>query len=403
MGRSHGGVVPALLALLMMAAACGGTAHAAPTPIKIGSLVPVSTLAAGQWVAAMKAAAREINGRGGIHGRPLEIENCDDHRDPNQAQACARKLVNDRVIATAGSLTTLSMVEAPILDEAGIAQVGGEALNPEDTSLPTAFPLDGGIVTQVIGDVLGIKARGLHSLFVVTLDTPSGQLAAALASQAARAVGIQMLGATYAPQAAGDFTTYVQAAEQAHPDVVWPALLEPWLGQFLAASKKVGAKYVVTAAYGAWSPKDITELGGASSPTEGSIEFGPVPPVTATAQFAGLRTFKSDLDAEWAAGDKDAAPDLRSGGPLMAWVGVEAIAKIASTLRSVDSGSLLKALQTSPQVDTMGLTPPWTPGRTGPPAFPRVTNPFGYLITQHDGVQTLAAPQPINISAGLAG
>ncbi|MBO0687321.1 MAG: ABC transporter substrate-binding protein, partial [Candidatus Dormibacteraeota bacterium] len=283
------------------------------------------------------------------------------------------------------------------------AQVGGEALNPEDTSLPTAFPLDGGIVTQVIGDVIGIKARGLHSLFVVTLDTPSGQLTAALAAQAARAVGIQMLGVAYAPQAAADFTPYVQAAQQSHADVVWPALLEPWLGQFLAASKTVGAKYVITAAYGAWSPRDIAELGGAHSPTEGSIEFGPVPPVTATAEFPALRTFKSDLDAEWAAGDKDAAPDLRSGGPLMAWVAVEAIAKVASTLPSVDSASLLKALRTSPQVDTLGLTPPWTPGRTGPPAFPRVTNPFGYLTTQQDGVQTLVNPQPINISAGLAG
>jgi branched-chain amino acid transport system substrate-binding protein len=385
----------------LFAPACGGTGTAEPAPIKVGSLVPVSVEAAGQWVAGARAAAREVNSRGGIHGRRIEIENCDDHRDPNLAEACARQLVRDGVVATAGSLTSLSMVEAPVLDQAGIPEVGSEAVNPEDTSLPTAFPLDGGIVTQVIGQVFGAKRRGLHSLYIVSLDTPAGQLAISFASMAARAAGIQVVGAAFAPAATADFTPYVRAAMQAHADVVWPALFPPWFSQLLTASKVAGATFLTCYPYGAVAPRDVEELGGSRGPTEGSIQFGALPPVGASDRFPALLTFKADMDAELAAGDADAAPGLRSGGPLAAWLSVEVIARILATLPRLDAAALLSALRTQPTVDTLGLTPTWTPGHTGPKPFPRVTNPFGYLITQRNGVDVLADTQPFNTALAL--
>ena len=103
-----------------------------------------------------------------------------------------------------------------------------------------------------------------------------------------------------------------------------------------------------------------------------------------------------EMDAEVAAGDAAAGPALRTGGGMIAWLSVHIIARLAEKLATVDAASILHALRTSPTVDTLGLTPPWTPGRTGPAAFPRVTNLFGYLVTQRDGIEILTDPAAID-------
>jgi len=380
----------------LLAAGCGESAPTGPRPIKIGALVPVSALALDYYVAGFEAAARDINGRGGVRGRPVEVEICDDRNDPNEAQACARQLVSDGVIATAASISVFSMVEGPILDEAGIPQVGNEAINPEDSNLPTAFPLDGGIVTQMAGGIVGIKRRGLHTMFVVTLDTPPGRTIVQLAGQLVRPAEIGMAGAAYVPAAASDLTSYVQAAMQSRADVVFPAL-PPYLTlPFLMASRHAGARYLIMVPYGEFTPRDIAMMGGRDAITENDIEFTALPPLSATDRFPAVAEFASDMDAELAAGDAGAAAELRTGGTLQAWLTVQIIAREASELTTIDAPSLLRALRTRPTVDTMGLTPPWAPSRTGPPGFPRATNLFGYLVSQWSGVEVLTDPTPFS-------
>ena len=65
-------------------------------------------------------------------------------------------------------------------------------------------------------------------------------------------------------------------------------------------------------------------------------------------------------------------------------------------LPAIDPAGILNALRMSPTVDTLGLTPPWAPGRTGLPAMPRVTNLYGYLSSQKNGVEVLTDPNPLN-------
>jgi ABC-type branched-subunit amino acid transport system substrate-binding protein len=375
---------------------CGSGPSSVPTPIRIGSLVPVTGLQLPNWEAALEASARDVNAHGGIRGRHVQIDNCDDQNDPNQAEFCARQLVTDGVIATAGNITGFSMVEAPILDEAGIPQVGGVALNQEDLTLPTAFPLDGGGVGQIAGSIFGAKRRGLHSFFLATYDTPPGRLEVQLARQIARTAGIDFVGEAYIPPQASDFTPYAQAAIQAHADVIWPGIAPFQTVQLLDTAHRIGAKYMVAFPHGQLEPKDLAALGGAKGITEGSIEFGAMPPVTATDQFPALKTFNADMDAELAAGNKAAASDQRTAGSVTAWLAVQVIAKLASTLPTIDAASVLHALRTSAFVETLGLTPPWTPGRTGPALFPRVTNPTGYFISQRNGVEVLAEPTLFN-------
>jgi hypothetical protein len=166
--------------------------------------------------------------------------------------------------------------------------------------------------------------------------------------------------------------------------------------RLLAASNQAGAKYRVAYPGGELEPREIALLGGAKGVTDGSLQFFGLPPPSAADRFPAVRTFQVNMDAEFASGDKGAAPDQRTTGTLMVWLAVEIISRIASTLPTVDAQSVLHALTTSPTVDTLGLTPPWTPGRNGPPPFTRVTNRFGYFITQRGGQEVLDDPTPFN-------
>jgi len=376
-----------------------------PSPIRIGALVPVVGLGLPYYTAAFNAAVRGVNNRGGVNGRPIVVENCDDRTDPNQAQTCARKLVRDRVIATAANISAFSMVEAPILDEAGIPQVGSEALSPEDLTLPTAFPLDGGIVHQLAGGIVGMKRRSLRSLFIATFDTPPGRIVAQTAAQLVRPAGITLAVPAYIPLAATDFAPYAQAAVQSKAEVVFPAMTPAATVQFILAARRAGARFLILVPYGEFTPADIALMGGAAGPTENDVQWSSLPPLSATDRFPALQTFQADMDAELAAGDEAAAPALRNGGSLHAWLCVQIIARLAATLPTVDAPSMLQALRTAPAVDTLSLTPPWSPGATGPPTMPRVTQLYGYLVTQRNGVDLLADPTPFNpfLALGLGG
>jgi ABC-type branched-subunit amino acid transport system substrate-binding protein len=389
-------LVTAALMAALLAACGGGSGPPRPEPIRIGALVPVSTLGVSYYVSAFRAAERDINAHGGIRGRPIAVEVCDDRSDPNEAQVCARRLVGHGVVATTANISEFSMVESPILDEAGIAQVGSEALNPEDFNLPTAFPLDGGIFVQLAGGVVGMQRRGLHSMFVVTLDTPPGRTLVQSTGLLARAGGIGLAGAAYIPAAASDLTSYVQAAIQSKAEVVVPGLPPLLTIPFLMASRRAGARFLIMVPAGELTPADIARMGGPASITENDVEFSALPPLSASDRFPALREFQADMDAQLAAGDRSAAPEHRNGGSVSAWLSIQIVARVAATLTTVDAASVLNALRTSPTIDTLGLTPPWSPGRTLMPNMPRITNLYGYLSTQRSGVLVLTDPAPFN-------
>src|SRR5689334_21645401 len=98
---------------------------------------------------------------------------------------------------------------------------------------------------------------------------------------------------------------------------------------------------------GEFSQRDLAQMGGRESLTENDVEFGALPPLSATDRFPALQTFAADMDAEQAAGDAGAAPEQRTGGSLHAWLCVEIIARLAATLPRVDAANMLQALRTT--------------------------------------------------------
>jgi ABC-type branched-subunit amino acid transport system substrate-binding protein len=100
-----------------------GSTGAAPsgTPIKLGVMTAVQTNAVSQpWIPqAARIGAAAVNAAGGIMGRPVQIDFCDDHYTPQGAALCAQKLlVQDKVFMMVGDDGTQEAALIPTLSSA---------------------------------------------------------------------------------------------------------------------------------------------------------------------------------------------------------------------------------------------------------------------------------------------
>lgn len=134
---------------LALCAGCGpGDAQSSAEPIKIGALVSVTgggAINGFNNMVGVKMAIQEINAKGGVGGRPLELVIGDDQSDPTAAVNEARRLANsEKVDVIIGPLSSqLTLAAVPILNEAKIAQIstsGSSLLTPQFT--PYGFSMN---------------------------------------------------------------------------------------------------------------------------------------------------------------------------------------------------------------------------------------------------------------------
>ncbi len=106
-------------------------------PIRIGLIFSMSGLgqeASGDVLQGARLAVEEINHDGGVAGRPLDVLRLDDQSTPIGARQAALKAVEAGVSAVVGtSWSSLSLVIAPILQQAGIPMVSHGSTHPDVT------------------------------------------------------------------------------------------------------------------------------------------------------------------------------------------------------------------------------------------------------------------------------
>lgn len=108
--------IAVVVCLTLVLAACGGGssdgAGSSDEPIKIGVIAPLSGSQPdrGKIIqVAAELAVEDINGDGGIDGRPLELVVVDDANDTNQAVTVAQRLIQrDGVVAISGIISSTS-------------------------------------------------------------------------------------------------------------------------------------------------------------------------------------------------------------------------------------------------------------------------------------------------------
>jgi len=125
--------------------ACVGSGDGAGEPIIIGSINTEESGAGnfGDITDGAEACFNAINDSGGIDGRPIDFQRCNDSADPVQGETCARDFIDKGAIAVLGGIC-FSCFSAPIVDllgEAGIPYIGGLPVLPDEYENTNWYPI----------------------------------------------------------------------------------------------------------------------------------------------------------------------------------------------------------------------------------------------------------------------
>jgi branched-chain amino acid transport system substrate-binding protein len=117
---------------LLLATVSAAAAFAQGAPIKLANVAELSgggATVGTNWKNGIDLAIEEINAKGGVLGRKLEVTHADSQSNPGVARAQVQKALDNEPYVLLGPGYSGSVkVTAPLAAEAGIAQImGGEA------------------------------------------------------------------------------------------------------------------------------------------------------------------------------------------------------------------------------------------------------------------------------------
>lgn len=157
-------------------------------------------------------------------GRPVQAVNCDDKDSPNQASACARKLVSEKVIAYMGAGLGGS-TWFPILSAAGIPEIGGNGLSSIETTSKLWFPLTGNVHdAAAYGTVAKSALKEQVRAAVLPLDNPGVAFFIDFYKNQTAALDGKWVGSFPVPAATVDMSQFAAQVKNAGANAVYPIL-----------------------------------------------------------------------------------------------------------------------------------------------------------------------------------
>lgn len=218
-----------------------------------------------QWKQGFDLALDEINGNGGIKGRPLAYVFEDTQSDPRQSVAVAQKYVADpKIVAELGDFSSpASMAASPIYQRAKLVQFGFTNSHPDFTKggdymwSNSVSQAD----EQPLSAAYAVKRLGLKRIAVLHLNTDWGRTSKDIFVKAAKEMGAEIVATEgYLPDEK-DFRSTLVRVRDAKPDGLM--LISYYSDGALIARqiKQAGLKLPTVAASSVYSPKFI-ELGG---------------------------------------------------------------------------------------------------------------------------------------------
>jgi branched-chain amino acid transport system substrate-binding protein len=357
------------------------TAHGKPIDLALlTEFTGVGT--GGDSYAGAQAAIKYINAHGGIHGRPLAIQQCVDNDDPNLAAACAANVANNpSIIAAVGQITLQGSVVDPVFQHAGLPAVGGFAAVPADFTSPVIF-------TPSIGGLSGLGAVAavtdlLHGKKVsfVYAQSPAAATEVALIDSIVLAPRhLPPMNAVGVSPTAGDLSAAVAKAEQTKPDGIVLFTGQPQAASFVKAARQQGATTPIVISAGTESPSAVQQqIGGGQN-----LYFDTF--------FNHSGQFYDAFLSQWQADGN--APALADDFAINGWLAATMFADVARTLPTVTRASVMNAYSKLSNFSTDGLTPPLSfdkPGTALGGKAPRIINPTIGLSQYQNGTFVPAA------------
>ena len=221
-----------------------------------------------QWKQGFDLALDQINGTGGIKGRPLRYIFEDTQSDPKQTVAVAQKFVADkRIVAELGDFASpASMAASPIYQRAGLVQFGFTNSHPAFTK-PGDFIWSNSVSQadeQPLNAVYAVKRLGFKRIAVLHLNTDWGRTSKDHFASAAKELGAEIVAAEgYQPEEK-DFRSTLVRVRDAKPDGLFLVSYYADAALIARQARQTGVSVPIAASSSIYSPKFI-ELGAEAS------------------------------------------------------------------------------------------------------------------------------------------
>jgi branched-chain amino acid transport system substrate-binding protein len=219
---------------------------------------------AADWKRGFDLAVEQVNGSGGIKGRPLAYDFEDSQSDPRQSVAIAQKFVADpRISMELGDFSSAaSMAASPIYQRGKLVQFGFTNSHPDFTKGGDYMWSNAPNQADDMPVLADYAARlGLKRLGVAYLNSDWGRTSKDLFVTAAKANGAEIVAAeAYLPEEQ-DFRSTLVRLRDAKPDGLVLVSYYPDGAQIMRQVRALEMQQPVVAAGSVYSPKFL-ELGG---------------------------------------------------------------------------------------------------------------------------------------------
>jgi ABC-type branched-subunit amino acid transport system substrate-binding protein len=399
--------VAALAVAAVAAACCVGVSVAAPTKqaqdkgtIKIGQIATTGGTYANfpGAVAVSKATTRYYNAHGGLNGYKIELDYCNDKNDPNVGAACARKLVQDGVVALIGGGTIgAAGTVVPILNKAKIPMIGWNPATGPEFNSPNIYLFSSGSLIGYNILIPWAAHKGLPMSIVSADNTVARALIPGLEATAKASKG-SIVNKTFVSATQADYAPLVQASQEGNPKAAIMFTGQEQGALFIKAAEAAGAGFQQYFELGIY-PSFIKQIGAAGPHVLTTSAF---PPFNSSNPL--IAKFRTAMAAEKAAGDGDADLSKLNDIDFNSWLAMYVLGLVTKNMKDITGPNVMAALNKAKDLNLQGVIPPWTPNKAGPKGLARVSNEPQYIIGFKANAEPyLVTKQPITIAQSIAG
>ncbi|WP_447039071.1 ABC transporter substrate-binding protein [Streptomyces sp. DSM 118878] len=366
----------------------GTTGGSGDDPITVMTWAPENTKATNKpGVPAMaQAYARWVNAHGGIDGHELRVLTCNDHNDSAGAAKCARKAVDEEVVAVVGAYSQHARSFLAPLEVAGIPYIGGYGITDDEFSSPLSYPVNGGEPALLAGNGRQLADR-CDRVSLVRPDTLAGDELPELLNAGLADGHHKPVADIRAPEDSTDLTPQAEQAlrHAGIRDGCVTTALGARTDTFYDAFRRTRTDYPpvrISSVLGSVDQSLIDRTGGANGPYEGAYVTGWYP-ASGDPRWSQMR----DVIREQAFGDNRVDP--ADAGVQTTWIAYTVLKQAVESLDGeVTARTVRRALDDGLRVRTGGLTPTlsWRfEDLIAASEFPRLINSGVTFQTVRDG------------------
>jgi branched-chain amino acid transport system substrate-binding protein len=280
------------LAGILLAALLAGSAFAQSSgPIWLADVAELSgggATVGNNWKNGIDLAVEEINAKGGILGRKIEVTHADSQSNPGVARAQVQKALDSEPYVLLGPGYSGSVkVTAPLVAEAGITQImGGEAAELTQAGnkflFRTSFGQQSSMpkVAKYVNDE--VKAK---SVAVVWVNNDFGRGGRDVITKEFAGHGIKVAADISTEAGQADFAADVSKIKAANPDAVFIYLNEEESARILKELKRQGVTVPLIGETTLVGQKVIELAGDAANGARGHVGLTTDAPVELIKQF----------------------------------------------------------------------------------------------------------------------